>query len=157
PARAPRAARSRGLGAHRGPLGHRHDAPGGDGAALGRARPRASPADRARARRGARGRPVSHKAAGTRHAHARSAPRPIGLAILTVSDTRRGVDDLSGNALERLFGEAGHRVAKRAWSGDSIAAIRRATRALLARRDVEVVVVTGGTGIAPRDVTPEAL
>jgi len=100
---------------------------------------------------------VKRKAARTRHAHARPAPRPVGLAILTVSDTRRGADDLSGDALGRLFADAGHRVAKRAWSADSITAIRRATRALRGRRDVDVVVVTGGTGIAPRDVTPEAL
>ena len=40
---------------------------------------------------------------------------------------------------------------------DERAAIRRAALALLRRSDVDVVIVTGGTGIAPRDVTPEAL
>jgi len=38
-----------------------------------------------------------------------------------------------------------------------VPAIRRAVRAALARRTVDVVLVTGGTGVAPRDVTPEAV
>jgi molybdenum cofactor biosynthesis protein B len=40
---------------------------------------------------------------------------------------------------------------------DDPAAIRRAVRGALARRGVDVVLVTGGTGIAPRDVTPDAI
>jgi len=100
---------------------------------------------------------LSRSVARARHRHAREAPRAVAVAILTVSDTRRAEDDRSGDALERLLVRAGHRVAKRAWSADTVVRIRRAARALVGRRDVDVVVVTGGTGIAPRDVTPEAL
>jgi molybdopterin adenylyltransferase len=56
-------------------------------------------------------------------------------------------------ALER----AGHRVVRRAWARDEIRAIRVAARAALADRRVDVVIATGGTGMAARDVTPEAL
>lgn len=82
---------------------------------------------------------------------------PVGCAILTVSDTRRAATDSSGDAIERLLEGAHHQVARRAWVRDERAAIRRAARAALARPEVDVLIVTGGTGLSPRDVTPEAL
>jgi molybdenum cofactor biosynthesis protein B len=96
-------------------------------------------------------------AGGTRHAHAAAAPRAIGCAILTVSDTRDASSDASGDAIERLLSSARHAIVSRAWVRDEVAAVRRAAQAVLRRRDVDVVVVTGGTGIAKRDRTPEAL
>jgi molybdenum cofactor biosynthesis protein B len=80
-----------------------------------------------------------------------------GCAILTVSDTRGPRDDGSGDRAEALLVAAGHRVVARKWVKDRRASIRSAARALLRRRDADVVVVTGGTGVARRDVTPEAL
>ncbi len=85
------------------------------------------------------------------------APRAIGCAIVTVSDTRRAHDDGSGARAHEMLEHAGHEVLQRAWVRDEIPAIRKAVRALLKRADVDVVLVTGGTGVAPRDVTPEAL
>ena len=91
------------------------------------------------------------------HARGQKAPRAIGVAIVTVSDTRRGADDTSGALAEKLIANAGASVASRAWVKDDVTAIRRAVRAALAKRTVDVVVLTGGTGLAPRDVTPEAV
>lgn len=98
--------------------------------------------------RGAR-RPAAHQS--------RGAPRPVGCAIVTASDTRRGPEDTSGALIERLIERAGHRVTTRAWVKDEPAALRRAARSALARADVDVLIVTGGTGLGPRDRTPEAL
>ncbi len=91
------------------------------------------------------------------HSNRLVAPRPVGCAILTVSDTRRGEDDRSGARMHELLERAGHLVTRRAWSRDERRAIRAAASSLLRRKDTDVVLVTGGTGMAPRDVTPEAL
>ena len=91
------------------------------------------------------------------HARAQRAPRTIGVGIITVSDTRRGDDDTSGALAERLLTHAGCKVIARAWSRDDVARIRAALRKALGRASVDAVVLTGGTGMAPRDVTPEAV
>ena len=92
-----------------------------------------------------------------RHAHAAGAHRAVVCAIVTVSDTRGRDDDASGDRAQRLLEGAGHRVAHRDWVRDDARAIRATVRRALARPPVDAVIVTGGTGIAPRDVTPEAL
>jgi molybdenum cofactor biosynthesis protein B len=77
--------------------------------------------------------------------------------IVTVSDTRGCADDRSGDVIQQRLERGGHEVVSRDWVRDEVAAIRRSVRAALARRGVDVVLVTGGTGVAPRDVTPEAV
>ena len=78
-------------------------------------------------------------------------------AVITVSDTRGAHDDPSGDALCNLLGRMGHSVVSRAWVKDQVSSIRRALRAALARRSTDAVFLTGGTGVAPRDRTPEAV
>ncbi len=91
------------------------------------------------------------------HASAQRPPRPVAVAIVTVSDTRRGDDDTSGALAERLLERAGCRVVARHWVSDDVTAIRAAVRKQLGRRAVDVVLLAGGTGVASRDVTPEAV
>lgn len=100
--------------------------------------------------------PSAARPAPRRGLHAPGGP-PARVAVLTVSDTRRGPDDLGGAAATRALERGGQRVVARAWSRDGVRAVRSAALRLLARRDVDLLVVTGGTGIAPRDLTPEAL
>jgi molybdenum cofactor biosynthesis protein B len=82
---------------------------------------------------------------------------PIGIAVLTVSDTRTLDDDKSGDTLVASITEAGHKLVDRAIVKDDKAAIHDTVRDWTLRDDIDVVITTGGTGFTGRDVTPEAL
>ncbi|GAB3040811.1 MogA/MoaB family molybdenum cofactor biosynthesis protein [Natronobiforma cellulositropha] len=89
---------------------------------------------------------------------------PLYVAIVTVSSSRASdarssgetPADPGGDTIAACFEEAGHEVRARELVRDDYAAIRTAVRALVARRDVDVVVTTGGTGVTADDVSPEA-
>ena len=89
--------------------------------------------------------------------HRSYAPRRLGFAVITVSDSRSPADDTSGDRIEALASAAGHRVIARRIVPDDIEAIRGVIEELLQRSEVDVVVLSGGTGFAPRDVTLEAV
>jgi molybdopterin adenylyltransferase len=81
---------------------------------------------------------------------------PLRIAVLTVSDTRTAATDRSGDLLaERLIG-AGHHLAGRAIVPDEVPAIREQVKDWASGGDIDIIIATGGTGFAPRDVTPEA-
>lgn len=82
---------------------------------------------------------------------------PINLAVLTVSDTRTIDTDLSGKYIADRFGEVGHRIAAHVIVKDSELQIRAQLAHWIADPGIDVVIATGGTGVTPRDVTPEAL
>ncbi len=82
---------------------------------------------------------------------------PVGIAVLTVSDTRSLADDKSGDTLAARIQDAGHRLVERAIVKDDKAAIRAQVEAWTRTADIDVVITTGGTGFTGRDVTPEAL
>ena len=81
---------------------------------------------------------------------------PVGIAILTVSDTRSLAEDRSGDVLVGRLEEAGHRLVDRRIVRDERAEIAAQLRAWSERADVDVVISTGGTGLTGRDVTVEA-
>ncbi len=81
----------------------------------------------------------------------------VGIAVLTVSDTRTTADDKSGDTLAARIAEAGHRLAARAIVQDDRAAIREQVLDWSRDKAIDVVITTGGTGFTGRDVTPEAL
>lgn len=82
---------------------------------------------------------------------------PVGLAVLTVSDTRSTDDDKSGNTLVERIKKAGHKLVDRAIASDDIPAIQDKVKAWIADENIDVVITTGGTGFTGRDVTPEAV
>jgi molybdenum cofactor biosynthesis protein B len=82
---------------------------------------------------------------------------PVGIAVLTVSDTRTSADDTSGDTLEARIRAAGHRLEARAIVSDDRQKIYDQVKAWTLEASIDVVVTTGGTGFTGRDVTPEAL
>ena len=85
------------------------------------------------------------------------APKSIACAVLTVSDSRTVADDKSGKLIAELLGAAGHTVLVHQIVPDAAEAIRFAVLRALARADVDALIATGGTGVSPRDVTPDTL
>ena len=82
---------------------------------------------------------------------------PLRVAVLTVSDSRTEETDKSGAMLAERLTAAGHELAGKAIVLDEVEAIRAQVRSWAADEGVDVVLSTGGTGFAPRDVTPEAV
>ena len=82
---------------------------------------------------------------------------PVGIAVLTVSDTRTPETDRSGDTLAARIEDAGHRLVARAIVPDDVPAIRAQVEAWTRDAAIDVVITTGGTGFTGRDVTPEAL
>ena len=82
---------------------------------------------------------------------------PLRIAVLTVSDTRDEHTDKSGALLVDRLTQAGHELAGKAIVKDEIEAIRARIKGWVSDADVDVIIATGGTGFAPRDVTPEAV
>ncbi len=82
---------------------------------------------------------------------------PLGMAVLTISDTRTLETDTSGALLAERLSAAGHTLRSRAIVMDDIAAIQAQLRSWLADPKIEIILTTGGTGFSPRDNTPEAV
>jgi molybdenum cofactor biosynthesis protein B len=98
-----------------------------------------------------------HEPSSHAHHHRQSAVAEVATAVITVSDTRTPETDTGGDRVAELLAGGGHPVVSREIVPDEPAAIAGALRAQLARDDVRAVILTGGTGVAPRDVTPEAV
>ncbi len=89
--------------------------------------------------------------------HRGEAPRVLSFAVITISDTRDETTDRGGPFLVEAIEAAGHRVALRAIRRDDASEIESVVREAVAREDVDLVLLTGGTGLAPRDVTAPTL
>ena len=81
----------------------------------------------------------------------------LGIAVLTVSDTRTEKDDTSGSFLASALEGAGHKTADRRIVIDDIYQIRAVLSQWIASESVNAVLITGGTGFSGRDSTPEAV
>ena len=89
--------------------------------------------------------------------HHATAPQNLNLAVLTVSDTRTLETDTSGALIVELAEAAGHRVLERAIVPDEPSRMHPLLQAYHDRGDLHAVLVTGGTGISPRDLTFETV
>jgi len=81
----------------------------------------------------------------------------VRILTVTVSDTRKLKDDASGDLLARKLGDAGFAVRRHAPVRDELLVIRELVRSASTQNEADVIVLCGGTGLAPRDVTPDAI
>lgn len=81
----------------------------------------------------------------------------LGIAVLTVSDTRTLDDDKSGALLVERIARDGHRLAARLIRSDDRYGIRAQVSNWLIDDAVDVIIITGGTGLTGRDLVPEAV
>ena len=89
--------------------------------------------------------------------HRSEAPNQIRCAVITVSDTRTLETDRGGQVLIDLLSDADHSVAHRAITPDEPAELTALIQEMVAREDVDAVLLTGGTGIGSRDQTFETV
>jgi len=82
---------------------------------------------------------------------------PLNIAVLTISDTRTEETDKSGKIIKEGAQASGHRVVEKAIVKDDVYEMRAIFSRWIADPDVHVIISTGGTGIAGRDSTPEAV
>ena len=96
-------------------------------------------------------------AAATPREHRSHAPQSVGCFVLTISDSKTPETDTSGQLIRERLAAAGHRVAGSAIVRDEPADVQRVVRGAAADPGVQVVILTGGTGITSRDSTFEAV
>lgn len=81
----------------------------------------------------------------------------LNVAVLTVSDTRSEQTDTSGAALVERLTKAGHTLISKKIVKDDIYQLRSEVSQWIASKDVQVILITGGTGFTSRDNTPQAI
>lgn len=84
-------------------------------------------------------------------------PPILHISVLTVSDTRTEETDSSGRILVEKLIQDGHQLAEKCILPDDKYLIRAKVSAWIADDEVQAVLITGGTGLTTRDVTPEAV
>ncbi len=89
--------------------------------------------------------------------HRREAPQQVSCMVVTVSDTRTVETDTGGRLLVDLLETNGYQVARYVIVKDDYDGIRQLVSEAAERDDIEAVLLTGGTGISPRDTTYEAV
>ncbi|MCG8449352.1 MAG: MogA/MoaB family molybdenum cofactor biosynthesis protein [Pirellulales bacterium] len=89
--------------------------------------------------------------------HRRRGPRSVRCAVLTVSDTRTLEDDKSGQTILELLEKFGHQATDRTIVLDEPALVTDQIASFSENPEIDAILVTGGTGVAARDQTPEAI
>lgn len=83
--------------------------------------------------------------------------RPLQVGILTVSDTRTEETDKGGQKVQEFILQANHKVVKRTIVPDDYDCIQDVIKKWIGQGTIDAIITTGGTGIAIRDVTIEAV
>ncbi len=89
--------------------------------------------------------------------HKKEAPESVGVALITISDSRTEETDESGKLLKEKLTGAGHRIVGYALIKNDSAAIKETVGELLEEEEVQVIITGGGTGLSHRDITVETV
>ncbi|MCU0561878.1 MAG: molybdenum cofactor biosynthesis protein MoaB [Desulfobacterales bacterium] len=89
--------------------------------------------------------------------HKRATPKKVTLAVHSLSSTRTLADDVAGHWIRQQAEALGHEVVCHRVVADDAAAITLAVREIVENNAPDILLMTGGTGLAPRDVTIEAV
>ena len=81
----------------------------------------------------------------------------VNIALLTVTDSRTLKDDKSGAILVDKISEANHNLVDRKICKDNKNDIKKIIKDWLKKKNIDVIITTGGTGLTGRDITPEAI
>ena len=81
----------------------------------------------------------------------------VNIALLTVTDTRTLKDDKSGAILTNKISESNHNLVDRKICKDNKKDIKKIIKEWLKKKNIDVIITTGGTGLTGRDITPEAI
>ena len=81
----------------------------------------------------------------------------VNIALLTVTDTRTLENDKSGSILVNKIEEARHKLFDRKICKDNKEDIILILKNWINKKDIDVIITTGGTGLTGRDITPEAI
>ncbi|MGG3279626.1 MogA/MoaB family molybdenum cofactor biosynthesis protein [Paenibacillus solani] len=93
----------------------------------------------------------------TAQTHKLQSSASVNCMVITVSDTRNQETDKSGKLMIRLLEEAGHAVTAYQIVQDDFEAIREIIVAAVSNAEIDIILLTGGTGISSRDTTYEAV
>ena len=93
----------------------------------------------------------------THHPHPDAPGMTVSCAVITVSDTRTRDTDRSGQLIQQLLSEAGNTIGFYTLVKDEPDQIRSQMQTLSDRSDLDALIFNGGTGIAPRDTTYDAI
>jgi len=89
--------------------------------------------------------------------HKKDAPKKVSIAILTLSTTRTITEDASGRWIKEMAAEIGHDVVYHRVIPDDAATIKMTVREITENLEPQILLMNGGTGITPQDVTIEAV
>ena len=81
----------------------------------------------------------------------------VNIALLTVTDSRTLKNDKSGAILVDKISEANHNLVDRKICKDNKKDIKKIIKEWLKKKNIDVIITTGGTGLTGRDITPEAI
>lgn len=89
--------------------------------------------------------------------HKHQSPKSINCSVIVVSDSRTEQDDESGKYLKHILKEQGHKVVSFSLLKNETDAIKNRIGELIYENNLQVIIISGGTGISRRDITVETV